>query len=101
MEIDTWYKWMLVYFYDGGGILILLSTVVLAWKYRTLTLYLAAVSMFGFVVGRFGQSSAQRAIIEAHSAVPGCRVKTAFARLEPYTVKVVRTVLRGEGAARP
>jgi len=39
--------------------------------------------------------------LPARSAVPVRRVITAFVMLEPYTVKVVRTVLRGEGAARP
>jgi hypothetical protein len=29
MEIDTWYKWMLVYFYDGGGILLMVATSIL------------------------------------------------------------------------
>ena len=60
---------MLVYFYDGGGILLLLSTVVLAWKYRTPTLYLSAFAMFGYVIGGFAQSSAQRAIIEAQQTM--------------------------------
>jgi hypothetical protein len=69
MEIDTWYKWMLVYFYDGGGILLMVATSILAWKYRTFTLYLAAIAMFGFVVGGFAQSSAQRAFIEAQQTM--------------------------------
>ena len=36
-----------------------------------------------------------------YSRGPNHRVITAFVMLEPYTVKVVRTVLRGERAARP
>jgi len=35
--------------------------------------------------------------LPACSAVPGHRVPVAFVMLEPYAVKVARTVLRGEG----
>ena len=65
MEIDTWYKWTFVYFYNGGGILLLLTSFVLAWKLRNLPSFIAALGMVGYVFGVFAQASAQNAYIEA------------------------------------
>jgi len=69
MEIDTWYKWMLVYLYDGGGVLIFLAVSILAWKIRSISLIAAAIFMFAFVVGTHYQSSAQRAYVEAQQTM--------------------------------
>jgi hypothetical protein len=69
MEIDAWYKWMLVYFYDGGQIILFLAVSVLAWKIRSLPLIAAAICMFAFVVGGHYQLTAQRAYVEAQQTM--------------------------------
>ena len=69
MEIDTWYKWILVYFYEGGQVLVFLAVSVLAWKIRSFSLIVAAISMFAFVVGAHYQSIAQEAYVEAQQTM--------------------------------
>ncbi len=60
---------MLVYFYDGGRVLVFLAVSVLAWKIRTFPLILAAVCLFAFVLGTHYQSVAQRVYVEAQQTM--------------------------------
>jgi hypothetical protein len=65
VELDSWFKWLMLYLYEGGAAFLLIASLVFARKTKTILCYVAALGFCAFLVGNQIMSSAQTSSVQA------------------------------------